>query len=130
MKPIEPEELSAFVDGELDARRMREVEAALSTDPALRAAHKIIADADAAWRAAVTLGRFETTAQLMAHSWLQSPALTCAAALVLVVVRALPKLSDALALSLLLQLPLLIALMVWVVVLTRNSPDPDGRWAN
>lgn len=127
MKPIELEELSAFVDGELDARRMREVESAIANDAALRLAHQTIADADAAWRLAVKSARFEPTVKLPTRSRLRSPAFACAAVLLLMVVHALPKLSDALTVGLLVQLPALIAVMIWVVVLTRTWSDADGR---
>lgn len=47
MRPIEPFELSAFIDGELDAERTAEVRAALATDEALRAQHEALLHADA-----------------------------------------------------------------------------------
>ena len=47
MRPIEPAELSAFIDGELDAERTSEVRAALASDEALRARYESLAHADA-----------------------------------------------------------------------------------
>jgi len=47
MRPIEPAELSAFIDGELDAGRAAEVRAALASDAALRARYESLAHADA-----------------------------------------------------------------------------------
>jgi anti-sigma factor RsiW len=129
MKPIDLEELSAYLDGELDARRMRELETAIASDPALRLAHQRLADADAAWRLAAKSASFQPTVLLPTRSLLRSSALGCGAVLALVMVRALPKLSDALALGLLVQLPVLIALMIWVVVLTRTGPHSNGRRA-
>ena len=126
MRPIEPEELSAFVDGELDAQRMREVEVAIANDPAVRRALETIADADSAWRLAAKSARFQPSVRLPTRSWLRSPALGGASVLVLLLIRVLPKLSDAMAAGLLMQLPVLIALMIWVIVLTRKAPDFDG----
>jgi anti-sigma factor RsiW len=47
MRPIEPVELSAFIDGELDAGRAAEVRAALALDAALRERYEALVHADA-----------------------------------------------------------------------------------
>lgn len=51
MRPIDPAELSALLDGELDASRAAEVRAALAGDAALRAQYEALAQADAQLRA-------------------------------------------------------------------------------
>jgi anti-sigma factor RsiW len=47
MKPIEPTELSAYIDGELDAGRAAEVRAALDMDASLRGQYAALMRADA-----------------------------------------------------------------------------------
>jgi anti-sigma factor RsiW len=51
MRPIEPAELSAFLDGELPAGRAEEVRRALAADPVLRRAYEDLAALDAEWKA-------------------------------------------------------------------------------
>ena len=51
MTPIEPFELSALLDGELDASRAEEVRWAMARDPALRRAFERFSALDADWRA-------------------------------------------------------------------------------
>jgi anti-sigma factor RsiW len=47
MRSIDPAELSAFIDGELDAEQTAEVRAALAIDEALRAHYESLVQADA-----------------------------------------------------------------------------------
>lgn len=59
MTPIDPAELSAFLDGELPAGRAEEVRAALARDVALRTSYERLAalDADCTTRAAAATFR-------------------------------------------------------------------------
>ena len=50
MHPIDPAELSAFLDGELPAERADEVRAALARDPALRQSLRAAGRLDADWQ--------------------------------------------------------------------------------
>jgi anti-sigma factor RsiW len=50
MRPIDPAELSAFIDDELDTGRAAEVRAALATDAALRERYESLVHADAHMR--------------------------------------------------------------------------------
>lgn len=51
MLPIDPAELSAYLDGELPAGRAEEVRAALARDPELRQSYDLLVVHDADWRA-------------------------------------------------------------------------------
>ncbi|CAN5510438.1 hypothetical protein BH10PLA2_BH10PLA2_03130 [soil metagenome] len=51
MLPIDPAELSAYVDGELTSQRAEEIRAALARDPVLRATYEQLAVLDADWSA-------------------------------------------------------------------------------
>jgi anti-sigma factor RsiW len=62
VKPVQPEELSALLDGELDGVRAREVEARMATDPALRLEYEALAASDADWRAAAGSAAFTPVA--------------------------------------------------------------------
>lgn len=50
MQPIDPAELSAFLDGELPAERAQEVRDALASDPSLRQAYEKLAALDTTWK--------------------------------------------------------------------------------
>jgi hypothetical protein len=130
MEPINPEELSAYLDGELDANRAREVKTAIENDAAIRQAYQIIAEADSAWRSAAQSAGFRPKITIPSRFALGSPASMCTAILCLLIVRALPKLSDALTWGLMLQGIALGGMMVWVVVLASKSPDFDEPKSN
>jgi hypothetical protein len=51
MLPIDPAELSAFLDGELPHRRAEEVRAALAQDPVLRQSYDQLVACDVDWSA-------------------------------------------------------------------------------
>jgi anti-sigma factor RsiW len=125
MEPINPEQLSAYLDGELDAHRAGQIKAAIENDAATRHAYQIIVEDDSAWRAAAQSAQFQPKIALPSRTALGSAAAMCAALLLLLVVRALPKLSDALTWGLMLQGVALVAIMVWVVAFARMTPDLD-----
>jgi anti-sigma factor RsiW len=58
MLPIDPGELSAFLDGELPARRAEEVRAALAQDPVLRQSYELLVVRDADWNARAAAAMF------------------------------------------------------------------------
>lgn len=117
MKPVQPEELSAFLDGELGPERSREIEMQIESDPALRTEFDELARTDALWRAAAATAAFEPRVHLPAAAnrwaWLAGfPALIGA----LLVLRMLPKLIEAPAFGFGLQgvaLAVLIAGIIW-----------------
>jgi len=135
MNPVQPEELSALLDGELDAARAAEVRAQIQMDPALRLEFEALSANDAAWRAAADSGAFVPAVSLPVEAeaasasgeggaWLTALAVAMGG---LVVVRAVLKLagSDALGFALpTVSLLLLIAVVVW---LARTSPHDVTR---
>jgi anti-sigma factor RsiW len=57
-KPVAEFEISALIDGELDATRAAEVRCAIERDPYLRAQFEHLAEADHAWTAAARSAQF------------------------------------------------------------------------
>lgn len=122
MTPIDPIELSAYLDGELTAVRRQEIEEALAADSALCEEFNALARVDAAWRRAAKTAAFKVDVQLPARSvlaknWL--PAATVVTALV--AVRLLSNLSDTLAWGFVLNTVALAGVLVWV---TRMASEP------
>jgi anti-sigma factor RsiW len=64
MKPIQPEELSAFLDGELSAQRTREVQQQLDSDDVLRDQIDSLQGLDQKLRAAAFDARFKPSIRL------------------------------------------------------------------
>lgn len=58
MTPVQPEELSALIDQELDARRAEEVRNQISADPVLRAQFETLRHLDARWQSAARTAAF------------------------------------------------------------------------
>ena len=61
MTPVQPEELSALIDGELGPERAAEIERRMAEDPALRAAFDALRDLDGQWKAAAATAVFMPT---------------------------------------------------------------------
>ena len=64
MLPIDPAELSAFLDGELPAGRAEEVRAALAQDPVLRQSYELLVMRDADWSARAAAAMFRPRVRL------------------------------------------------------------------
>jgi anti-sigma factor RsiW len=64
MLPIDPAELSAFLDGELSASRAEEVRAALVRDPVLRRSYELLVARDADWSARASAAMFRPRVRL------------------------------------------------------------------
>ena len=64
MKPLDSAELSAYLDGELSAQRMREVESILASDPIARAEFEALAAVDADWRTSARSAGFRPNVEL------------------------------------------------------------------
>ena len=96
MKPVQPEELSAFLDGELSLERSREVEMQIASDPTLRAEFEDLAGSDALWRTAAATASFEPAVRLPAGvnrlTWFVGFSALMGA---LIVLRLMPKLIEA-----------------------------------
>lgn len=99
MKPIDPAEFSAYLDGELDPQRARELEEAMQRDSALRAEFERLGALDAGWRSAADTARFAPRLQpppavLSAPGWFSTGlgrAWVAPAFVLILVVRFLPK---------------------------------------
>jgi anti-sigma factor RsiW len=122
MKPVESAEISAFLDGELSSARASEVEAALKADSALRAEFNALARMDAAWRSVASTSVFAPKVKLARNARLVRPWLgTAAILIVLVAVRILPKLTDALEFGFVLHGIGLVIVLAWVIRMTRGA---------
>jgi anti-sigma factor RsiW len=125
MKPLLPEELSALMDGELDAVRAREVESQIVADPQLRAEYERLVAADARWRAAASTAGFTPAVRLpAAAAGPASAALQTALVVVLIAVRMTPKLLESLPLGLGLHA---VALAVLLAALWRIALADDAE---
>lgn len=67
MKPVQPEELSALLDGELESARVLEVRAQMAIDPALRREFEVLSAADTAWRVSAAAAAFVPAVQMPVH---------------------------------------------------------------
>lgn len=119
MTPVLPEELSALMDGELDASRAREVEMQIANDPRLRAEFERLVEADERWRVAAASAAFSPTLRMPQHAAASpsSAAVVVALALGLTCLRMAPRWSDSLTLGFALHaaaLALLIVGLLWV----------------
>lgn len=130
MKPVEEAELSALLDGELDAVRARQIEARMAEDPALRRAFEALASADAAWRTAAGAAAFSPQVRLPdalqpardarsdRSGWLTALFIAMAA---LVGLRSVLKLGGSEALAVVLPVLSLLLLVAVVLQLTRDE---------
>jgi len=122
MKPIEPIELSGYLDGELEPDRVRELEAVLDRDPALRADYEALANADRDWKSAARLAAFVPNTQLqLSKPFTHSPFALAAVLALLVVLRMTPKLTDVFAWGLVLHATVLGIALHWVVRMARED---------
>jgi len=60
MTDLDPSELSALLDGELDELRAAQVEAIIASDEGLRTEYEILRQADAHWRSMARSAAFQT----------------------------------------------------------------------
>lgn len=133
MNPVQPEELSALLDGELDPARAAEVRTQIQMDPALRKEFESLSGNDVVWRAAADSVAFTPDVDLSlsaeAHAlsagegtrWLAALAVTLGG---LVVVRSVLKLTGSGAWGLALpavSLLVLIALVVWLARMSSHD---------
>jgi anti-sigma factor RsiW len=128
MNPIDPVELSAYLDGELSPARAREVETALASSPALRAELDALAEADKTWRAAARSAAFRPDVRLRGATVPKvSICRTAGAAALLLAVRFLPKLAGALDVELIANGIALAIVIVWVIRMTGTGARQPYR---
>jgi anti-sigma factor RsiW len=122
VKPIEPAELSAYMDGELDPARAREVEGALESSPALRAEFNSLVSADNSWRMAARTASFRPGIRLQptdAPLPLRSVFRAAGFVILLLAARVVPKLASTLEVELILNAVALTIALTWIVRMTR-----------
>lgn len=122
MNPIEPTELSAYLDGELSSARMLEIESALERDAELRAEFEALKSAHISWQAAARSAMFTPQITLSRGTpFLQSrPAVACAL-VILLVLRFVPKFTDIVVFAVFLHAIALLAILPWVVQMVRQD---------
>lgn len=130
MSDIEPSELSAYLDGELEEDRRREVAGRLASDPALRAEYEALAGADAAWRQAAQTAAFTPSIRWpqpqKSLGYISAPAAVLLAT-ALVVLKLAPKFSDSVALGLVahtVALTVVLAGIAWLAASARDATAP------
>jgi len=123
MKPVQPAELSALLDDELEIGRREEVEMALASDPALRAQFLTLKSADHQWRSAAHAASFQPQIDLGPQDSAQHPAFLITLGLIaLIIVRFAPKFIDALPFGIVLHVVALLVLLHRLVVMLREQP--------
>lgn len=126
MNPVQPEELSALLDGELDTRRTAEVERQIAADPQLQAEFELLAGLDEDWRAAARTAAFAPEVRIPAAGRWNGWALTLAVAIGLVGVRAGVRLIEPVVIAFAFQALVLAAVLAGVVWLGWTQ-EQDGR---
>jgi anti-sigma factor RsiW len=115
---VDVAELSALIDGELDATRKAEVEHAIEVNAALRTEFEKLRVADLVWAGSATDAVTRTTIRwdtmAVADFGIVGAKLTLVA-FVLIVLRAVPKLSDGAILGVLLHSIALSCFLVWLI---------------
>ena len=124
MTPVQPEELSALIDGELDPRRAEEVEMQIAADPHLRATFEALRDLDARWRAAARSGAMAPQVRLPAPVLRMGWMWRLAVAAALVGVRVAMRMVDASAIAYALQGLVLVLVLAGVTWLGRSEMRP------
>jgi anti-sigma factor RsiW len=113
MKSVEPAELSAYIDGELESTRRKEIEAALERDASLRAELEELTRLDAEWsdtaRSAISLPPVQSVERLpgFARSFVTM-------LIVLLVLRFVPKVAEQLLPGVLIHIAAFALVLVWI----------------
>ena len=123
MTPLNPAELSAYLDGELSETRAREVAAMVAANPALLDELDMLGNQDAAWRVAAGAAAFRPALRLQGAGDMAASGRTIMVCVALflaiaVVVRGF----DNLAVSLVLNLVAAALISIGVYVLARSDP--------
>ena len=125
MTQVQPEELSALLDGELSPPRAREVELQLAADPDLRRELQLLRESDARWLAAAATAAFQPTLRLRAAANLPRRFVAATALIVtLTAVRMAVKVTSSLILSFGVQAVVLVVLLA-VIVWFAHTSDHD-----
>ena len=125
MKPIDPAELSALLDGELPADRAEEVRRAIAQDPALRRQYDRLAGMDADFRACASAAVFRPQVSIPAAASVPELGIV-PLAILMVVVRAAAKLLPA-ALGIGVQIVVLVLIVGWVMRRIVRASEEEAR---
>jgi anti-sigma factor RsiW len=124
MRLVEPAELSAYLDGELDPDRARELAAALAEDADLRAAYEALANSDKSWQLAAAAASFKPAIDLSSHENSRASRLTeIMVVAVLVALCVMSKTTDAITLGLILHGIALAIALPWIVRMAREDQN-------
>jgi anti-sigma factor RsiW len=121
MIPVQLEELSALIDGELDPRRAAEVEMQIAADRELRAAFEVLRDLDDRWRASARTAAFVPQVRLPARARWNGRFMTLAVAIALVGVRAAVRMIDTTTIGFAFQFLVLVAVLARIIWLERKD---------
>lgn len=127
MNPLEPAELSALLDGELDPRRAAEIQALIAADPAVRAEYDSLRLADARLRTLAGPARFAPWVSLPAPSPRASPAWLAAPALIVPLGWLVGKLTEAMSTAVAVNSLSLLVLIASLSLLAARELRRDGR---
>jgi anti-sigma factor RsiW len=114
MIPVQPEELSALIDEELDSQRSHEVEIQIAADQDLRATFEALRELDSAWRAAARTIVSDSQARLPARAGWNGWSAILLMATVLVGMRITARAIDTTTIAFAFQALALVALLVGV----------------
>jgi hypothetical protein len=130
MKPVQPEELSALLDGEIDAQRAREISEQVRNDPVLSPQLEALEKLDSDLRRAADAAIFIPSMRLppFAHVPAVSTVTICCIVFLLLFVRLLSKVLDAQALTWGLNAGAFIVVLVAAVGLLRVHGRASERW--
>ncbi|MDB5676537.1 MAG: hypothetical protein JWM65_3519 [Sphingomonas bacterium] len=122
MTPLNPAELSAYLDGELSETRAREVAAMIAASPALLDELDMLGSRDTAWRAAARSAAFRPALRLRAAGDTAVSGKTIMVCIALfVAIAAVVRGFDNLAVSLVLNLVAAALVSIGVYVLARSD---------
>jgi anti-sigma factor RsiW len=121
MIPVQPEELSALIDGELDPQRAAEIKMQMAADPELRAAFDALRDLDGRWRRSARTAAFVPQVRLPTRAKWNSRLMILAVAVALVGVRAAVRMIDTAMIGVALQFIVLVAMLARIVWLERKD---------
>lgn len=124
MKPIEPAEISALLDGELSGQRADEVRRAIAEDESLRQVYEKLADLDGDLKACAAQAAFRPRVSIRAPSALGVRVLAMAALMLLVrlTVKLLP-----FGLAEVLELAVLALVVGWLLTGLLRASEEDRR---
>jgi hypothetical protein len=127
MRLIEPAELSAYLDGELDPGRAREVATALANDPKLRAEYEVLANSDKYWKSSAAAARFKPAVVFSSAQVFGTAPLYVVAVAALIALCVSAKATDAVFLVLILHCIALTITLPWVMRMAREDQNPSHQ---